>query len=91
MGLTRAEQDAILMPVVLASGHVDRRVCSHGNWMSYPTVNTRLHELRESLRLDDPVLDDIIARAGKMGEKLVWSDHDNTDRRFRRVTSASRW
>ena len=59
--LSRAEQDAILMPIVLASGHIDRAICQHGNWMSYPTVNSRLYDLRAALRLDDDKLDKIIA------------------------------
>jgi hypothetical protein len=58
--LTRDQQDRILFPVVLASGHVRRTVCQHGNWASYPTVGTRMADLRDALRLDDPVLDALI-------------------------------
>ena len=68
--LTRAEQDQILMPIVLASGHVDRSICSHGNWMSYPTVNSRLRDTRAALRLDDDKLTRIIEEEGPC---LSWS------------------
>jgi hypothetical protein len=45
--------------------------------MSYPTVNTRLHDLRESLRLDDPVLDDLIRQGA---HRQPWHSAPDRDR-----------
>jgi hypothetical protein len=69
--LTRGRQDGILWPVVVAERLVTRR-------MGY--INTQGHQetmdaIRAALRLDDPVLDDIIAGARRSGTPLQWSEN----------------
>ena len=61
--LTRGRQDGILWPVVVAERLVTRR-------LGY--VNTQGHQetmdaIRAALRLDDPVLDDLIAAGAHRG------------------------
>jgi hypothetical protein len=61
--LTRGRQDGILWPVVVAERLVTRR-------MGY--INTDSHQetmdaIRAALRLDDPVLDDLIAQGAHRG------------------------
>lgn len=61
--MTRRRQDSILWPVVVAARLVTRRM-GH--------VNTEGHQqmmdaLRAALRLDDPVLDDLIASGAYRG------------------------
>ena len=61
--LSKAEQDGIILEcVVLARiGGWQRRISSPGS------VSDEMREIRKALRLDDPVLDDLIWRGAHRG------------------------
>lgn len=71
MGLTRAEQDDILKPVVLAYARVHHDL-GYG-WPGCSVMEHRIDAFRAALRLDDPVLDDIIRAAKESGQPLQWA------------------
>jgi len=62
--LTRATQDAHLLHGIVLARIVSRQQrCSHGHRIRLgTTIHEDLDATRAALRLDDPVLDDIIAR-----------------------------
>lgn len=64
--LSRGKQTGILLEIVIAARVVRRQMGER----TEPTINAELDALRASLRLDDPVLDDLIARGA---HKLPWS------------------
>jgi hypothetical protein len=64
--LTKAQQDGILLEIIVDSRVVRRQ-------MQQPierTIRDELRELRKRLRLDDPVLDDLIWRGA---HRRPWS------------------
>lgn len=61
--LSRAKETGILLEVVIAA-RIERRRLGH---RTGPTINDEVSELREALRLDDPVLDDLIAQGRHRG------------------------
>ena len=71
--LSRADQDAILMPTVRAY----RTVMGGSPWESHDLMV--LDSFRAALRLDDPYLDGIISGAKAAGVKLQWSDGQRPD------------
>jgi len=79
--LTRAEQDGILTEClvfaqIVGNGHR----CPQGHRLRYrPTTSHDEASLRASLRLDDPVLDDLIDRAKISGQPIQWSENRNRE------------
>jgi hypothetical protein len=71
--LSKDTQDAHLLHGIVMARIVSRqRRCSHGHRIRLDsTIHEDLHAVRKALRLDDPVLDDIIA--SRAGQPWPWS------------------
>lgn len=61
--LSRGKQTGILLEIVIAA-RIERRRLGH---RTGPTINDEISELRHALRLDDYVLDDLIAQGAHKG------------------------
>lgn len=68
--LTRARQDGILLECIVDARVVARRMRADCGC----TISEELPSFRSALRLDDPVLDDLTARAKNTGRPLQWSE-----------------
>ena len=72
MKLTRAQQDAIIDPIVMAYRRVSRE---RRDYSYHPDLVYNVSQFRAALRLDDPVLDELIARGA---HKRPWSSEVGT-------------